>query len=88
MAAGRARFADGLPQDVEAQVRWALGCLGWRQADVAVLIGGEELRRYPVEHDEAVFAGMVEVAADFRARLAAGGPFAQSVDSMRRPSDR
>jgi len=87
--AGRARFADGLPQDVEAQTRWQLGVLGWQQADVAVLIGGEELRRYPVEHDEAVFAGMVEVAADFRARLAAGGPFAQSVDSLRRryPAD-
>jgi putative phage-type endonuclease len=81
--AGRGRYADGLPQDVEAQVRWQLGCLRWKQAEVAVLIGGEELRRYPLEHDEAVFAGMVEVAADFRARLAAGGPFAQSVDSIR-----
>lgn len=81
--AGRARFADGLPQDVEAQTRWQLGVLGWDKADVAVLIGGEELRTFPVEHDESVFAGMVEVAADFRARLAAGGPFAQSVDSIR-----
>ena len=56
---------------------------------MAVLIGGEELRRFPVEYDEAVFSGMVEVAKDFRERLAAGGPFAESVDSIRRhyPAD-
>ena len=51
----RRRFEDGLPQDVEAQVMWQLGCVGWQHADVAVLIGGEELRRFPVEYDEAVF---------------------------------
>jgi len=87
--AGRGRFADGLPQEIEAQVQWQLGCVGWTLADVAVLIGGEELRTYPVAYDEAVFAGMVEVASDFRKRLAAGGPFAESVDSIRRhyPTD-
>jgi putative phage-type endonuclease len=86
---GRSRYADGLPQDVEAQVQWQLGCVGWQHADVAVLIGGEELRRYPVAYDDATFTGMVEVASEFRERLAAGGPFVQSADSIRRtyPAD-
>ena len=85
----RRRFEDGLPQDVEAQVQWQLGCIGWDVADVAVLIGGDELRIFPVAYDDAVFSGMVEVAKDFRERLAAGGPFAESVDSIRRhyPAD-
>lgn len=85
----RRRYDDGPPQDVEAQVMWQLGCLGWTDADIAVLIGGEEFRVYPFEYDDAVFSGMVDVAKDFRERLAAGGPFAESVDSIRRhyPAD-
>jgi putative phage-type endonuclease len=82
---GRGRFADGLPADVEAQVRWTLGVMEWPVADVAALVGGgDELRVYEVEHDPDLFEAMVEVAADFRRRLAAGGPFAQSSDSLRR----
>ena len=79
------RFADGLPQDVEAQTRWTLGVLGWPVADVAALVGGEdELRIFEVEHNPAIWDAMVDVAAGFRARLAAGGPFSESRDSLRR----
>lgn len=83
------RWADGLPQDVECQVQWCLGVTGWPRADVAVLVGGSELRIHPVERDDDLFAGLVDIAADFRSRLAAGGPFAQTLDSLKRryPSD-
>lgn len=79
------RFSDGLPQDVEAQVAWQLGVLGWPVADVAVLVGGREfLRPFEVAFDAALFDNLVAVAADFRHRLAEGGPFAQNDDSLRR----
>ncbi len=84
----RSRFADGLPQDVEAQVAWQLGVSGYPAADVAALVG-DELRIFPLAADEALFANLVEVASDFRRRLAAGGPFTHNPDSLRRayPAD-
>ena len=85
------RFADELPQDAESQVRWALGVSGLPRADVAVWTFGSKdpLQVFAVEHDQATFDGLVEIAADFRARLAAGGPFAESPESVRRryPAD-
>ncbi|MHB8398413.1 MAG: lambda-exonuclease family protein [Candidatus Limnocylindrales bacterium] len=85
----RTRFADGLPQDVEAQVVWALGVLGWERSDVAVLLGGEDLKVFKVEADPVLFANLVKVAEDFRRRLEAGGPFARDAARIRRdfPSD-
>jgi len=84
----RTRFADGLPQDVECQVAWALGVSGYPVADVAVLTD-DALTVYEVPASPATFEGLVDIAADFRARLAAGGPFAQSADSLKRkyPAD-
>lgn len=84
------RFADGLPQDVEAQVAWQLGVLGWPVADVAVLVGGRELLRpFEVAFDAALFDNLVAVAADFRRRLAEGGPFARDTARIKRdyPAD-
>lgn len=78
----RSRWAAGLPQDVEAQVRWQLGCLGFPKAEVAALVG-DELLVFPVDHDEATFAGLVDIAADFRRRLADGGPFAENAASIK-----
>ena len=78
------RWADGLPQDVESQVMWALGCTGRKRADVAALLGGRELAVFPVEYDDDTFEGLVEIAQDFRARLAAGGPFSESLESLKR----
>jgi putative phage-type endonuclease len=78
------RWADGLPQDVESQVMWALGCTGRKRADVAALLGGRELQVFPVEYDDETFEGLVEIAQDFRARLAAGGPFSESLESLKR----
>jgi putative phage-type endonuclease len=77
------RWTDGLPEDYEAQVRWQLGVTGYRAADVAALLG-HDLRVYRVEHDEGLWADLVRVADDFRRRLAAGGPFAETVASVAR----
>ena len=83
------RWEDGLPQDVEAQVRWQMGVAGYPKAHVAVLRHGSELECFDVEHDGPTFDGLVTVAADFWARYQAGGPFAQSdrVFAERHPRD-
>lgn len=83
------RWDDGLPQDVEAQVRWQMGVARYPRAHVAALRHGSELTCFDVEHDEATFTGLVRIAEDFRARLAAGGPFAENAESVKRryPSD-
>lgn len=88
--AGRgARFEDGLPQDIEAQVAWQLGVSGYPAADVAVLMADDELKVFPQEANPTLFANLVTVAEDFRRRLAAGGPFAKNADRVKRdyPAD-
>jgi putative phage-type endonuclease len=82
------RFADGIPQDIEAQVAWQLGVTGYPVADVAVLTRSE-LVVYEQEADPALFANLVVVAEDFRARLEAGGPFSRDADRVKRdhPTD-
>jgi putative phage-type endonuclease len=84
----RTRFADGIPQDVQAQVAWQLGCVGMDVADIAVLTD-DALTVYEQPADPALFADLVAVAADFRRRLEAGGPFARSEERIRRdhPAD-
>lgn len=83
------RFADGVvPQDIEAQVAWQLGVTGYPVADVAVLTRGD-LAIYEQKANPALFADLVVVAEDFRARLAAGGPFARDAERVKRdhPTD-
>lgn len=83
------RWDDGLPQDVEAQVRWQMGIAGFPRAHVALLRSGSELECFDVEHEPETFDGLVDIATDFRDRLAAGGPFAESPESVKRryPAD-
>ena len=85
----RTRFADGLPDDVRAQVAWGLGCTGWPVADVLVMVGDDVLPPFEVEADPELFADLVTVASDFRRRLADGGPFSRDEARIRRdhPSD-
>lgn len=86
----RSRFANGLPEDVEAQVQWQLFVAEAAEADVAALtVGDDAVRVFPVHADEGLQRHLVAIAADFRKRLAEGGPFAQSLDSLKRryPSD-
>lgn len=84
----RARFADGIPQDVEAQVAWQLGVSGYPVADVAVLLGDDDLRVYEVAADEGLFRDLVAVAEDFRRRLADGGPFSRDLERIKRDHPR
>lgn len=83
------RWEDGLPQDVEAQVRWQMGVAGYPKAHIAVLRHGSELDCFDVEHDAVVFDGLVAWAADFMERRKAGGPFVQNAASIKRayPTD-
>ena len=86
----RSRFSDGLPEDVEAQVQWQLFVAETAEADVAALtVGANELRIWTVRADPGLQRHLVAIAADFRRRLAEGGPFAQSADSLKRtfPAD-
>lgn len=80
--ANRGRFADGLPQDIEAQVQVQLGVSGHRRADVAAL-SPDGLLIFPVTFDADLFAHLLTVAADFRRRLAEGGPFAHDSASLK-----
>ena len=83
------RWRDGLPQHIEAQVRWQMGVAGYPRAHVAALRFGSQLECFDLEHDEAQFGGMLVIASDFRNRLEAGGPFAETRESGHRawPSD-
>ena len=84
----RARFADGLPQDIEAQAMWQMFVTGIYLCDVAALVG-DDLRVFTVEFASATAESLLLVAEDFRVRLADGGPFAQNAASIKRrfPSD-
>ena len=86
----RSRFASGLPEDVEAQVQWQLLVAEAPVADVATLtVGADALRIFEVQADPGLQRHLVAIASDFRRRLAEGGPFAQSLDSVKRryPAD-
>ena len=75
---------DGLPEDVEAQVRWQMGVAEYPAAHVVALRYGRDLVCFDLDHDGDTFEGIVRIAADFLARVKAGGPFAESTASVRR----
>ena len=62
-------------------MRWALGCSGYPVADVARFDGRELHISDPIEHDQSLFDNLVPIAADFRKRLADGGPFSEDAAS-------
>ena len=78
-----------LPQDVEAQVAWQLGCVGDAAWPTWPSLTDDALTVYEQPADPALFADLVAVAADFRRRLAEGGPFARDDERIRRdyPAD-
>lgn len=80
----RRDFDDGLPEDIEAQVRWQMGVTGIPAAHIAALRFGSRLECFDLVHDEPTWLGLVMIARDFRERLRVGGPFAESKDSVRR----
>ncbi len=74
---------EELPRDVEAQVRWAMGVTGFHDLDVAAIVHGREFRIVHVAHDQATFDGLVTIAEDFRRRMAEGGPFNETKESLK-----
>lgn len=80
----RARWRDGLPEDVEAQVRWQMGVSGYPRAHVAALLYGDTLACFDVEHDEDTWRALVTIAEDFWRRVLDGGPFEETRASVSR----
>jgi predicted phage-related endonuclease len=53
------------PDVYAAQVTWQMACAGLPRADIAVLIGGDEFRRYAVGYDAELFGMLLECAERF-----------------------
>ena len=62
---GARLWKDGVPEYVQLQVMHQLAVTGYRAADVAVLIGGQELRIFRIERDEALIARLIEMEHAF-----------------------
>jgi putative phage-type endonuclease len=60
---------DDIPAQYLVQVQHQLAVTGVRLADVAVLIGGQELQVYEVERDERLISNLTTVLADFWAKV-------------------
>lgn len=81
----RSRFADGLPQDIEAQAQWQAFVAEVPEVDVATLShGADQIEITTVAANPKTQENFITIAEDFRRRLASGGPFAQSPESVRR----
>ena len=61
--------ADPVPADVLAQVEHYLSVTGYDVADVAVLIGGSDLRVIEVGRDDGYIRDLIEIEADFIRRI-------------------
>lgn len=62
---GARLWKDGVPDYVQLQVMHQLAVTGKQAADVAVLIGGQELQIHRIERDEAVIAQLIELERQF-----------------------
>ena len=62
---GARLWKDGVPEYVELQVQHQLAVTGKAAADVAVLVGGQELRIHRIERDEGLITRLVELEARF-----------------------
>jgi putative phage-type endonuclease len=62
---GARLWRDGVPEYVQLQVLHQLAVTGKQAADVAVLIGGQELRIHRIERDERLIAQLVELERRF-----------------------
>ena len=62
---GARLWKDGVPEYVQLQVMHQLAVTGHKAADVAVLIGGQELQVHRIERDEALIQHLVELERRF-----------------------
>jgi len=62
---GARLWEEGVPEYVQLQVMHQLAVTGKAAADVAVLIGGQELRIYRIERDEALIRNLIALEQEF-----------------------
>ena len=58
-------WRDGVPEYVQLQVQHQLAVTGKHAADVAVLLGGQELQIYRLERDEELIAQLIALEREF-----------------------
>ena len=58
---GAKLWKDGVPEYVQLQVMHQLAVTGKRAADVAVLLGGQELQIHRIERDEAMISQLIQL---------------------------
>lgn len=92
---GARLWRDGVPEYVQLQVMHQLAVTGKQAADVAVLIGGQELRIHRIERDDRLIAQLVELERRFwlmveedRAPAADGSDSARQALQALYPQDR
>lgn len=62
---GTRLWREGVPEYVELQVQHQLTVTGKRAADVAVLLGGQELQVFRIERDEDLIAHLITLEQQF-----------------------
>ena len=62
---GARLWRDGVPEYVQLQVMHQLAVTGKQAADVVVLVGGQELRIFRIERDEALIARLITLEKQF-----------------------
>lgn len=62
---GAKLWRDGVPKYVEVQVMHQLAVTGKQAADVAVLLGGQQLEVYRIERDELLIKHLIELERQF-----------------------
>lgn len=65
---------DSVPDTYYVQCQWYLFITGAKTCDLAVLIGGQDYRRYTIERNETVINGLLNIAKDFWKHVEAGTP--------------
>ena len=62
---GARLWRDGVPKYIEVQVMHQLAVTGKQTADVAVLLGGQQLEVYRIERDEALITQLIALERQF-----------------------
>ena len=62
---GAKLWREGVPEYVQLQVMHQLAVTGQQAADVAVLVGGQELRIFRIERDEVLIERLISLEQDF-----------------------
>lgn len=78
-------WRDGVPEYVQLQVQHQLAVTGKQAADVAVLLGGQELQIFRIERDEELIAQLIILEREFWGYVERGqAPPADGSDSADR----